>query len=111
MKYTFSNITTLNNHSDKQNRSLLVTDFDHGKAIQIVHLDGSTFFVTNVKLEKVRYKNKSFNEVVYIIYSEHHKPFVYFESDLTNAPVLIKKPNPILIPEHAGKNIRTKKTR
>jgi hypothetical protein len=78
----FKSMASLYNYADERNIKLTVMDFDHTNSVVIEHRDGSTFTVTNPHMELVRYSNGGIDETVYIIYSEHHQPFTYMESDL-----------------------------
>ena len=86
----FKNIDELYNYADNKNEQLEVTNFDHKIAYELEHRDGSKFFITNALLELVRYTRGSIDETVYIVYSEHHHPLSYMESDLKSEPRLVK---------------------
>lgn len=88
-KKQFKDIQEIYNYAENKNDNLSVGDLDHTLACEIEHRDGSKFFVTNVHMELVRFTTKTFDETVYIAYSEHHQPLVYMESDLKSEPKII----------------------
>jgi len=88
-KKQFKNIQEIYNYAENQNDNLHVGDLDHTSACEIEHRDGSKFYLTNVHMELVRFTTKTFDETVYIAYSEHHQPLVYMESDLVSEPKII----------------------
>jgi hypothetical protein len=89
----FKNMDELYNYADNRNVQLEVQNFDHKIAYELEHLDGSKFFITNALLELVRYTKGSIDETVYIVYSEHHHPLSYMESDLRSEPIMVKLVN------------------
>lgn len=89
-KQQFKTMADIYNHADHKNDQLEVTELDHTSAYEIEHRDGSKFFITNVHMELVRFTSGKFDETVYIIYSEHHVPMIYMESDLVSEPKLIE---------------------
>ena len=85
----YKNIDDIYNYADNKNIQLDVADFDHKIAYELEHRDGSKFYITNVRMELVRYTNGTIDETVYIIYSEHHQPLTYMESDLKSEPKVV----------------------
>ena len=80
----FNNMSKLEAYIAERNTKLLVTDFDHKRVCKIEHEDGSKFSITNMLVEYVFFETKKDSHPVsiYIIYSEHHQPLMYFASDL-----------------------------
>lgn len=84
----FKTVSAIDRYVNKRDRSITVMDFNHHTTCTIIHADKSKFIVTNPLIETVLLEltNMFISENVYIIYSEHHKPFVYMESDLKEIP-------------------------
>jgi hypothetical protein len=87
----FKNIDDLYNYADNRNQELEVKQFEHDMICEIEHRDGSKFIITNPLLELVRFTKGTIDQTVYIVYSEHHHPFSYMESDLKSEPKIIAK--------------------
>ena len=90
----FKSMEDVYNYADNRNQELEVENFDHNSAYELEHRDGSKFFITNVLLELVRlvgtFGHKIMDETIYIVYSEHHQPLTYMESDLKSDPKLVE---------------------
>lgn len=83
---TFINIETYAKSIDER---LEVKNFNHKKTLCVYHNDGTELKLKHYKIEKVKLKSDSFNELVFIIYTEHHGIFVYTKSDLKETPKTI----------------------
>lgn len=89
----YKSMQELQNHVDQRDRMITADQFDHKSVCQIEHADGSKFLISNPLMEQVRFTNTkgTIDEVVHIVYSEHHHPMYYMESDLIAVPTLLKK--------------------
>src|ERR1017187_1282538 len=80
---TFENIKDLFKFAETRNSEITLNNLTYKKGCLIEHMDGSVFFVTNVKIEKAKFghnliivrKNKTtkkyISEICYLIFSEH----------------------------------------
>lgn len=85
---TFINIETYAKSIDE---SLTVKKFNHKKILYVKHNDGTELSLKHFLVEKVKLKNNTFNETVFIIYTEHHGYFIYCKSDLITIPKQFKE--------------------
>jgi hypothetical protein len=84
---SFGSMLDIDEYARVRNLQLEVGNFERKSAYEIEHRDGSKFLVTNYLIETVTFQvPDTFDEIVYIIYSEHHNPFIYMWSDLIRPP-------------------------
>ncbi len=85
----FKNFVNIETYAKSVDETLLAgKDFNYKDRLIVKHGDGTELHLAYFKLEKV--KTDFNNEIVYIIYTEHHRTFIYSKSDLRETPKIEK---------------------